>query len=104
MVWSLIGRGWDRGEHASRCSMNGPAPRGKRTNVPPRLAREAGRGYGTSSPPDPPRLHGLLGATLIVIVLAFLTLPYLGIAKPRPVDALTPLIEYGFAGFAIGLI
>jgi hypothetical protein len=79
---------------------------------PPSRARQAGtlrqpqdpnRGAGTP-PPNPPLLHRMLGAGLVVVALAFLGLPFVGLATIRPVDTITPFLEYGFAGVTLVLI
>lgn len=61
------------------------------------------RGSGTRPPPNPPLLHRLLGAALVVVALGFLSLTYLGIAPLRRVDTVTPLIVYACSGFVVGL-
>jgi hypothetical protein len=70
----------------------------------PRPALDQRRPAPAAPPPNPPLLHRLLGAGLVVIALAFVGFTGLGSAPLRPVDTLTPLLAYVFSGFALGLV
>jgi hypothetical protein len=84
--------------------MSVQVPGGAGRNQPQRLPTDPRRGSGSAPPPNPPSLHRMLGAGLVVLAVVFLAITRLGSSPLRPVDGFTPFIVYATSGVAIALM